>query len=665
MRKYIIGLLLFLAYTAALVAQPCYSTFREAGIAAYQRFEFERAIRQFEAAQICDDQPTQTDIEDWLSKARNGYIDRLKGVAARYLGSEAQRAHEAYAHGLAFRLSQEATRIDSTFLPPSELQAQLLSYLAPFQGTIPSTLHHLPLSDFLLQDQLLVFSEKPVTRMRLYALDTQQKTWEVELAGQILNIAKSADDQWLLVETMSSSSKRFLTLYRARDGEKVRAFADFDAFSTQFNFTADNQRLFFNFIARLEKEESRSIFCIYDIPSNSLVYQDTARQIFISKTENNRPLQRKIKELSALDQAFFQNIERFATHHTQFVRTGDDALGLESKMKYLSANGEIIATTGFDGSGSNSNFSTSFGSNDDQGLFSSTTYNSAYKWNFYNWKTGEKQDIYRFTPSTSIRSENNEKYLPFAFVPERNWQINIHEHKSVGFGLENKTQVFTSCDLVIKEIWTDSTLYTFDDVYDFRLLKDRYLFFISNGTYNKRYLSVFDVQKGELLATTSFFDKISKSFPYAFDVQWYDQQIWLSVLNPADEMVQSGEREMTIFQWQFLADTLYEHRLPFATDYARVHPSTGLLAYLQGNKKVLRIKKINEDKELGKIVFLNPIAEIQFSKDGKYLLARDVNGLTKLLPTKNLRDAASYYDKTLPLLSVEQLKTYGIDWKTD
>ncbi len=59
-------------------AQDCYLTFHDEGVKSFEASKFEKAINQFKAAKICDDLPEDNDVEEWINKSQNGYIDAIK-----------------------------------------------------------------------------------------------------------------------------------------------------------------------------------------------------------------------------------------------------------------------------------------------------------------------------------------------------------------------------------------------------------------------------------------------------------------------------------------------------------------------------------------------------------------------------------------------------------
>ncbi|MFT5763564.1 MAG: hypothetical protein ACI8X3_000984 [Saprospiraceae bacterium] len=76
--KHIVTLFFLLNTFHLSLAQDCYQPFFEEGVKAYNALDFERAINQFKAANICDDAPANDKVGEWISKAQNGYIDAIK-----------------------------------------------------------------------------------------------------------------------------------------------------------------------------------------------------------------------------------------------------------------------------------------------------------------------------------------------------------------------------------------------------------------------------------------------------------------------------------------------------------------------------------------------------------------------------------------------------------
>ena len=68
--------------TLSLIAQDCYDRYLQEGIAAYGSLDFETAIKKFEAANICPDRPEGEEVNPWLEKAKNGYLEAIKAAKA-------------------------------------------------------------------------------------------------------------------------------------------------------------------------------------------------------------------------------------------------------------------------------------------------------------------------------------------------------------------------------------------------------------------------------------------------------------------------------------------------------------------------------------------------------------------------------------------------------
>ncbi len=60
------------------MAQDCFSSFYDEGIKAYNELDFDRAISQFQAARICDDRPGENDLDEWITKTQNAYVEVIK-----------------------------------------------------------------------------------------------------------------------------------------------------------------------------------------------------------------------------------------------------------------------------------------------------------------------------------------------------------------------------------------------------------------------------------------------------------------------------------------------------------------------------------------------------------------------------------------------------------
>ena len=123
----------------ALSAQDCYRDYIQQGISSYENLQFEEAINLFEAAGICPDKPEGGDdeVQEWLTKSRNGYIDAITTArdnalkseeAARELQREAEKqARISEANRLAYLATQELANDNAD-------EALILAYLGLSQA---------------------------------------------------------------------------------------------------------------------------------------------------------------------------------------------------------------------------------------------------------------------------------------------------------------------------------------------------------------------------------------------------------------------------------------------------------------------------------------------------------------------------------------------------
>jgi WD40 repeat protein len=114
MKMKIRSLFLIIALTSSLDmrSQDCFQDFLQRGVDAYGLFQFQQAIDLFNAAKICpeinDDQIQE--IDDWISKANNGYINEITKARdeALILQKEAvKQARFSEANRLAYLAAQE------------------------------------------------------------------------------------------------------------------------------------------------------------------------------------------------------------------------------------------------------------------------------------------------------------------------------------------------------------------------------------------------------------------------------------------------------------------------------------------------------------------------------------------------------------------------------
>ncbi len=114
--KHLLLFPIYLVFLGVISGQDCYENYRDQGIAAYDDLQFQESINLFEAAKICPDNTIEQveEVEEWLTRARDGYIDAI--IKAR---DEAQRSEQN-----ALLAQEEANR------QATRSEANRLAYLA-------------------------------------------------------------------------------------------------------------------------------------------------------------------------------------------------------------------------------------------------------------------------------------------------------------------------------------------------------------------------------------------------------------------------------------------------------------------------------------------------------------------------------------------------------
>ena len=123
--------LLFCWFAISLVqSQDCFEDYRAQGIQAYEELEFQSSIDLFEAAKICPDNTDEqvVDIDEWLTRARRGYIDAIVQARDEAIRSE-QNAIKAQEAASKQALLTEANRL--AYLSTQELLKDNLNDALP------------------------------------------------------------------------------------------------------------------------------------------------------------------------------------------------------------------------------------------------------------------------------------------------------------------------------------------------------------------------------------------------------------------------------------------------------------------------------------------------------------------------------------------------------
>ncbi|MFT7628995.1 MAG: Leucine-rich repeat (LRR) protein [Ulvibacter sp.] len=77
MKIYFITYLIILISILNGFGQNCFDDFYNKGIEAFNNYKFETALNQFKAAEICDDKPENDDLELWIRKTQDGYLNAI------------------------------------------------------------------------------------------------------------------------------------------------------------------------------------------------------------------------------------------------------------------------------------------------------------------------------------------------------------------------------------------------------------------------------------------------------------------------------------------------------------------------------------------------------------------------------------------------------------
>ena len=204
-------ILLLFATFGSLSAQDCYQNFMQKGKTAFEAFQFEKAIKNFEAAKVCSDRPDSSEAEEWIAKAQNGYIDRLQLIASKYLTAEAESAFDDKEYRIAFRLCQEALKYKKDNEDALALQDGMLPYLADYQYELKIDPRFYHPNQIVLSDNQLTFFEENIDGkmlVKLIDLEEKEEKRSFEISGNIFDYQFSPDGNWLAVVFYNAREKR-------------------------------------------------------------------------------------------------------------------------------------------------------------------------------------------------------------------------------------------------------------------------------------------------------------------------------------------------------------------------------------------------------------------------------------------------------------------------
>ncbi len=209
--------------TISVQAQDCFKTFMTKGQAAYQAFDFEKAIRQFEAAKVCSGLSTaqEEEVDEWLDKTRNGYIRRLKSglltvqsLINLEMRGDATRGLRFAQHAYELDPNLDAQRmLYQNYYSTAEYPAKRLYQTI---GQLPNGVRHLDLSD---DGQLLV--AMGASTATIFNAETGALVREFKSDNWAVNWMEFMPDNKSVMMACSDGQIRFNAL---EDGHVLKAF---------------------------------------------------------------------------------------------------------------------------------------------------------------------------------------------------------------------------------------------------------------------------------------------------------------------------------------------------------------------------------------------------------------------------------------------------------
>lgn len=682
-RKLPVLICLLLALAFRLDAQNCYQTFLDEGIAAYNAFQFEAAIKKFEAAKVCVDRPNSTDADEWLAKAQNGYIDRLQIIASRFLTSEGQRAFQQKNYKVAFRLYQEALKYKSDNAQAKDLQQKLLPFLADYQydfGLDPFLYH--PSKIALPHDGSLVVLEKDpennTTAISLRDPESNAVVITFKIPGHLSDYHFSKDGKWLAAAFFDAKDQlEKINLWNVATGE-VRQVSD-NIYKNEalqaFAFSSDSRRL----VYRSTDVILRTSFKTND---NGDLVADTLREPAYS--------------LSVIDIGSQKNIYKTAALPDYFVNSSSSAFGnsrvdfrqnlINQKIAQKFSTGGVI-TTNYD------NFVLKENEFRIRAALDFTFSPDGKKFAFHHF--GEEDlrqidfssevkitfgplpksligmidviDLENGTTVYSHKSEHEElpqRLLPFDFSQDSKKLIFIDIRRWTPVEFDNESAKLQSKDPVFKTAFNiyDLVGQRFiieheQNVFDYFITKNNFaVTWAGNETFaaNRRKIGVFDLSRDTLIFSKAIFNE----FGLFYDVSAEKEMLRFSIFDGSSSKtlinslnIKTGEIDTLDFNF---AGTGYS--------YIRAAPDGKKLAFLTEAGQGLSVWDAENRKLIRTLKCQEKVAEFDFSNDSRFIIIRDKTNLLKVIDlgiTENLYD---YFDNYFELLTKEEKAEIGIDW---
>lgn len=675
--------LLLLAVTSSLSAQDCYQTFFEEGKNAFEAFQFEKAIKKFEAAIVCSDRPASSDAEEWLAKAQNGYIDRLQLIASKYLTSEGQRAFQKSDYRLAFRLYQEALKYKKDNAQAKELQEELLPYMADYQyGVKIDPRFYSPDQVTLYGDgSLVVFDEnkenkKP--RIKLINPDSRAIIKSFELAGSPSNYQFSKDGKWLAIEYFDPQKQEInLSLWDTGLGQKIQTFDKIfrsDAYKA-FTFSKNGEKLVFRTEEIIER--------ISAITMNDEVVADTLREMGYSLNVFDLPTQKVVFSSGAIID-YFSNSPDADLNIFRGSPMRQDLINEKIAMKF-STNG-VISTN-------NQNFVLKENEFRIRESYDFAISPDGKKFAFHEYGE-ELQTELNFSSEVSITigprpmtligivkvfdlesnslvlsaksdyKELPQRFLPFSFDNNSDNLIFINNQMMTGLEYNEITSEWESTNTTYD---LGFNIYNFDkkafQVENKRKIID-YWITQNNSVITWSGKDAFVDYSGKIevidLNTQSLvFSKIyDNDFSHFYNVKAEGDLIYFSTFD-----LNNSKTELNILDAQLDTITTLKYDFPkFKYTYLRTSSDRQKVAFLTDNGTSIDIWDVKSGKNIRTLKNKYQIKEFDFSNDSNYLIIRNEGSFIKIVDLRISNKIYDYFDNYFEQLTVEERKKNGIDW---
>lgn len=682
--KILILMLLLVVGTNLLSAQNCYRTFIEEGVQAFNAFQFETAIKKFEAAKVCTDKPDSVEADEWLAKAQNGYIDRLQLIASRFLTSEGQRAFQQKNYKAAFRLYQEALKYKSDNAQAKTLLEQMLAYIADYQYKIEiDPRFYNPRQVALPGNRLLVVLDNNpannVTRIQLIDPDTRALKQSFSLEGSPSDYQFSKDGKWMAVEFFDPKEKKVkLSLWNVTSGQLIKTFSEIyrsEAYKA-FAFSNNGEKLVYRKAETIKRTSLKTndegnlvtdtlthpgySLNIYDLVSQKAIYTTGAIADYFVESKNaifsgfrrESVSQNLINEKIALkfstEGVITTNNENFVLKEKEFrIRTDYDFV--------ISPDGKKFAYHQY---GEEEQIEIDFNAE------VKITFEPKPKTLIGTITTINLEDGKILFSTKSDYQELPQQFLPFSFSKNSKHFIFINSRKWTGMEFDNETAQWKSTNPVFQtgfNVWNfeKDTFFIENEqrVYDYFVAENNFLVTWSGS-------EMFAMKKGKFnvwnldIDPLVFSGDLSNDFSHFYDVDAENDSLYFSTFDES-----SLKTTLHVLDIKKAVTTALD--LGFADSgytYARVSPDRKKIAFLKDNGSKISVWDLKTHGQIREIKCQDRIAEFDFSEDANFMIIRDKTYLLKIIDLNVKENLYDYFDKYLDQLTADEKAEIGIDW---